>query len=534
MHYYKVTNSILEYFSWEAVDPLLLLFCSYFHPGTLLAFQLTILASGCYLYARNQNSTCKNALLVALSLSLSLATIAGWQTYLLKFHWFPFLLLLSQNLFEETKATKKVLHVVFFLSVAALWILTSGALAIWGLTLALINSAFNLKTHFQTFPSILFGLVVLAAFWWLNLPVAPDYSPGTRLSSNPVVNLKPLIGPWLRADYLNWPSLRMACYLFFAQGLLFWAIILLATRKSLKFFSYLALGLLPLGLCLVGILSLRQTASLGGLNGLYTLIPGLSLERLPQLSLGLLLILSFLGSLSTLDTKPLKRVLVLNSLVASLTLAYSLSSELSFLPKVESGKLERLRELSQVLKAKEYSLVSRLESISRDRFLHLSKKDLGSSKLRAATDFSGLKQAELKNPIIEATANNLLAPLAIDKNKITRWSSRKKQEEGDALYLSFSEPVKLSRLQISNIASRGQFPRHFKIVSDGKVLSEHSPWAGASMLTPNGLPYFGSKNFVVIDLPEPTSVSSLDIVITSPDHHTWSVHEIRLFERIEP
>jgi len=543
--YYRVTNKYLEYFSWEAIDPLQSLFCSYFQPTSLLAFQLVILFSGSYLYARHtlsaeilskgksptDRTSVKTAVLIGLSVILIAGSLSHWQAYLLNYHWFPMLLVSSKLMGEAKQAGRQVLAISFFAAIAWLWIATSGSLACWGLILAFLNTFLLSGSILKPLAGVAHGTALLYAFYSLGLAVSPDYLPGTRLSNDPTLSLPPMMGPEIKADFLNWHNIQKAFLIFLVEGAAFLALLLLALRRKTKYFYYLSLGVISLGIGYLGLISLKESPSFGHYDSLLGIVPGLALSKLPQLVLALPLTMAFLGVLSVLNKEGVFRIFCLSSLLSLGVFGFIQgSSNLSSLfQSIEV--LQKIERLAPVLQANSYVPISRKEALAKNRFKQTDKLFHQSKKSAIDfTDFERLKFTKGNSISAQATTRNDLALLALDGNLLSKWTSSKAQKKGDALYLRFEKPTTFSRLIISNKGSRGHFPRHFSLVSEGKVIADFSPWGGASMLTPSGLPYFGSKNHMVVDLPAPVTVSSLDISITKSDPHIWSVHEVKFFK----
>lgn len=493
-----------HFVSRERLDPLLGLLTE-----STLVPQLVVLTLGCFFLLKLLGQKLLPAFTASIALTLSLVFVVGLDSYFLKIHWLPFLVV-SALLFERRRG---LLEFVLFLISTALWIVSAGSLASFGLLVGIVF----LLAFSSRMPAIVLAVAVIPSVLFLPVYPMPDYPGGARLAEiSPLITnfVQPKIGPWLEPNPLDYAQLVDTT----REHLLRYAFLVLAVVLAFG----LSKNLLPVivGLLIVAIeLALPAPfRAFSPLQSLRRLLPGAGLIDLPWIFSSVLILFSALPALIATSTK---RVLAFAALIG-----------LSFVGvTVITGSC--LIEHGEVLKNPDQKQVLSAVVVEQTGEWVLAEK-------REFSDLVRIQPSESSPWMLESNLQQEALSLALDSNDETRWSTGRSQQPGDYFQVSFAEPTSVLRVVLSVKKHPTDFPRGIEVVVEdgvGKQVTTFSQikWFGPVKWTRDGFPYFGPQSEVVIDFPRSVSARRIRFVqLGESVQFDWSIAELKLYASSSP
>ena len=526
--------------SRERLDPFIYYFLQIFGWETqqllYVAAELFILFIGSYLFFSYLRASKLSCLINSFATCAAIIFVVGADPFLLKIHWFPWLLLTTLDSLQN----RSRVALLPCLIVITIWCISAGNLAPVGLAVstivALLYSAKlyeNVTDEDNANREITLSLVLIATLLSIvTLPVysMPDYPANARLVADPINN-QTLIGPYLTPSPVV-PEAVEALGEFYAEriALLICCVLLtlvyrIAASRNLRFSNLIKRNeLIAIFILLGSLFSLLPEIVLSDKNP-YVLttqiVPGLALAQ-PWFLLAIAVFLCII-------------LLVLNAKESSfLSFFICLAFCFCFLAKHTIPIPHHFLEFP-FTKAESTNL-SLAWSPSAHVLATFGPKvtEIGE---RSFSDLTKIPNSTNSSWKISASVNNEMAKLAIDQNAETRWSTKRPQKSGDVVDLSLGEEMELVRVVLSTKISKADYPRGLVVMGGPGAtqlteLLRYDTWPGAIAWTERGYPYFSSKSDVILDFVEPQKISHLQFIqMNNSSTFNWSIDEIKLYEK---
>ncbi len=538
----------LNYFTRLTLDPLAAFALE--KGSALLRFHyLSVFGVGVFMLALQLFRERQERLVFVLGLTLSLFSLSNGDLLILSVAWFPALLASVVYCARgEGPFLKQLFRLLLLTGVGAVWVFTSGGLAILGL-LAVYFAQLTMSEKSLSkgmFLSFL-GLSVLSV---LVTPLfqMPDYPPGALLAplspllTNPVnVYASPVVEPTsivfnVYRELLSLHAARLAIFTACLVLSIFVAEILLkrVRYRGLVKLSWRGILLLLLGFgVMYGELFLPIEYRNSSLyQSFRRVVPNFGLIELPWQLTPLLIVLTFVFLRPVMSNLRAPLVWLVPGIVLLLCSRYESkvfldrpgSEELraSFQARLidSAERLPVLFSPSRFVVEQKGAWILRTEP-----FRHLSLESF--PRINYGID-----------TLVSASANRNPDHVnqALDGNLQTRWSTAGAQQAGDYYELKFETPVRISRILLRLGAFKSDFPGGVAVeverVDSGELIrvTEEPEWLGSLEWSEDKYPYLGPQQRVLLELPQVEFVRRLRIVqLTNGRPYDWSIAEMQLY-----
>jgi hypothetical protein len=463
--------------------------------------------------------------------------IAGFDPFLLKIHYFPWLLLGLIYLEEKTSFAS----VGITLLVTFLWVVAAGNIAFAGLLVAAIfvglRDRGRAERSSKAVGVVVFLGLIMAAMLCPTFQM-PSYPAGIQLGKDTVFASlpSPLFGMGHDVNSVFFDSVREG-----NRGLLIDLLIL--SFCLIPSFMMIRRGQLSRAAVITGTFFLVLIPFCEAFfpiswfvhapfQALRRIVPGLNLIDIPHPLLLIILIITLFSLVKEQTFRSATGSLVL--LLFGFGVVQFGSENLPYhgFRKGSLDHFKRLDEagetagsLSPAFSPSTYVIekfgdwVLEEEAAKRRDFYYLKR-------LLPGEDFEW-------NVIAIENASN--RKLAIDHNNMTRWSAARPQKAGDWFEIAFDRKISLLRIILSTHKFPSDYPRGILVESideNGKSqeLVRYDSWEGPVNWTKEGYPYFDSRSRVFIDLPKPITTSRLKFTqLQDTARFDWSIAEIKLY-----
>jgi len=459
--------------------------------------------------------------LAAVSVFCFIIAVFGIGFFESHVQWFPWLLLAAICFVKKNS----ILTGFIFISTGLIWSFTAGPIAVFGLLVTLIAGLFIREDSSGWFlissgALLLFGMAFMPVFPFPNYPGSGSLVPPSILDLRPISVVGPDPRPNMLLAEAYFDQLKTIA---FCLSSIVGVVSLLAERRRIAF-------LIPALLLVILVLleSYLPTRGIYHSPAYYfgQLVPGFALTGVFWRPLIILAVLFLVYGCLAVRENYLVYICGISALFAIFRFS-SLESLDSYVVKnranyISSNKLDQS---------------STEDSPSRYIAEKVGAWTLGRGE-KQRRDFKVLERVleDKSQPWnIRVGENQSQALFLTDFKTHSWWKATGPDSSTRWLEITFPTPQPLLRAVLSLGGLKHDYPRGLEVeyVLFGGIsstLKGYHPWQGPVKWTKNGLPYFGPKSEVIVDLPPESLVQRILFTqsVVEPGQ-PWSISEIKLF-----